>query len=93
MTRKPGTTRRAFSVKGLTYDRLHKWAEENGGVKKASISGFIENLIEEKLGAPTPENFKKLDEENQKRIEEKERKKVLAESLDMDGYVPPILLL
>jgi hypothetical protein len=93
MTRKSGTSRRAFSIRGITYERLHEWSKQNGGVKVASISGFVENLIEEKLGPPTPEDFKKLDEETQKRIEDKERKKALAGSLDMDGYVPPILLL
>jgi hypothetical protein len=85
------TPRRAFSVKGITYARLHEWAERNGGIKKASISGFVEDLIEEELGPPTPEDFQKLDAEIQKRIEEKKNEP--ADAPDMEGYVPPILLL
>lgn len=38
-------TRRAISVKGLTYQRLKKHCEEN----KVSISGYVEGLITAKL--------------------------------------------
>lgn len=38
-------TRRAISVKGLTYQRLKKHCEEKG----ISVSGFVEKIIAERL--------------------------------------------
>ena len=38
-------TRRAISVKGLTYQRVKKYCEENGD----SISGFVEKVVNERL--------------------------------------------
>ncbi len=46
-------TRRSISVKGITYQRLKDYCD-NGGL---SISGFLEDLIAEKLdaaGVPVP---------------------------------------
>lgn len=38
-------TRRAISVKGLTYQRVKKYCEEND----ESISGFVEKVVKERL--------------------------------------------
>ena len=46
-----GTTRKSISVKGVTYQRLKTYAEEQG----RSSSGVLEEFIEEemtKLGVP-----------------------------------------
>ena len=87
-----GTSRRAFSVKGITYQRVSDYvAEIKGKEPKASVSGFVEDAILVALGAPTPEELQKFDEENQKRISEKRVKPDVPASLE--GYVPPILLL
>jgi hypothetical protein len=40
-------TRKSISVKGLTYQRLKKWADANG----KSCSGALEEFIAEKMGA------------------------------------------
>jgi hypothetical protein len=44
MTRKK-QTRRAISVKGLTYQRMQKYCREKG----MSVAGFVEELVAEKL--------------------------------------------
>jgi len=47
-----GTTRKSISVKGVTYQRLKTYAEEQG----RSSSGLLEEFIEEKmteLGVPS----------------------------------------
>jgi hypothetical protein len=46
-------TRRSISVKGITYQRLKDYCEDNG----LSVSGYLEDIIAEKLdaaGAPVP---------------------------------------
>lgn len=46
-------TRRSISVKGLTYQRLHDFCESTG----KSVSGYLEEIIAEKLdaaGVPVP---------------------------------------
>lgn len=40
-------TRRAISVKGLTYQRLKKFCDANG----VSVSGWLEQIIHNKLDA------------------------------------------
>ncbi len=55
-------TRKAISVKGITYQRLKNYCSEQG----RSVSGYLEEIIAEKLdaaGVPVP-----------KRVEPKERK-------------------
>lgn len=47
-------TRRSISVKGLTYQRLKNFCEEQG----LSVSGYLEGIIAERLDAanvPVPE--------------------------------------
>ena len=47
-------TRRSISVKGITYQRLKNYCEAEG----ISISGYLEQIIAEKLdaaGIPVPE--------------------------------------
>jgi hypothetical protein len=47
-------TRRSISVKGITYQRLKDYCEQEG----VSVSGFLEDIIAEKLdalGIPVPE--------------------------------------
>lgn len=47
-------TRRAISVKGITYQRLADYCKAEG----RSVSGFIEDIVAEKLdaaGVPVPE--------------------------------------
>jgi hypothetical protein len=84
--------RRAFSVKGITYQRVSDHiSEAKEGNPKASVSGFVEDAIRARLGDPTPEEIQKFDEESQKRIEEEKAKPDVPASLE--GYVPPILLL
>ena len=51
-------TRRSISVKGITYQRLKDHVAKTGD----SVSGYIEALIEEKLGPPTAEDRKKFGE-------------------------------
>ena len=49
-------TRKAISVKGLTYQRLKNWANE----LNQSVSGTLEQIITEKLDAenvPIPEKI------------------------------------
>ena len=46
-------TRRSVSIKGLTYQRLKDWCDENG----RSVSGYLEDLIAADMtaeGAPVP---------------------------------------
>lgn len=46
-------TRRSISVKGITYQRLKDYCDANG----TSVSGYLEEIIAEKLdaaGAPVP---------------------------------------
>lgn len=49
-------TRKSISVKGLTYQRLSKYCDQTGQTR----SGFVENLLEEVLGAPTDEECQKF---------------------------------
>ena len=47
-------TRRSISVKGITYQRLKNFCEDNG----VSVSGYLEQIIADKLDAqnvPVPE--------------------------------------
>lgn len=94
MSRKTGTTRRAFSVKGITYQRI---ADHIAEVKrlnpKASVSGLVEDAILETLGEPTPEELQKFALETEKRIEEEKNKEQSDVPADMEDYIPPILLL
>lgn len=46
-------TRRSISVKGITYQRLKDYCDANG----CSVSGYLEEIIAEKLdaaGVPVP---------------------------------------
>ena len=46
-------TRRSISIKGINYQRLKDFCDENG----RSVSGFLEDIIAEKLdaaGVPVP---------------------------------------
>ena len=49
-------TRRSVSVKGTTHQRI------KDHLKGGSVAGFVEKLIEEKLGAPTDEERRKFGE-------------------------------
>jgi hypothetical protein len=89
MSRKSGTTRRAFSVKGITYQRIADYITEAKKTDpKASVSGLVEDAILERLGETTPEERQKFDEETEKRIEEEKNKP--DGPADMEGYIPPI---
>lgn len=50
-------TRRSISVKGITYQRLKDYCESSG----LSVSGYLEDIIAEKLdaaGVPVPKLIK-----------------------------------
>jgi hypothetical protein len=47
---KPQTTRRSISVSGQTYARLKAHCEGQG----VSVSGFVEQLVEESVGSRFP---------------------------------------
>ena len=50
-------TRRSVSIKGISYQRLKTWCDDNG----MSMSGFFELAIAEKMdaaGVPIPEVLK-----------------------------------
>jgi len=49
-------TRRSVSVKGLTYQRLQDYCESQG----KPVSGFLEELVFERLGKPTEEDRQKF---------------------------------
>jgi hypothetical protein len=55
-------TRRSISVKGITYQRLKAYCDAN----KKSVSGYLEEIIAEKLdamGAPVPTTLRPKDPE------------------------------
>lgn len=64
-------TRRSISIKGLTYQRIQKFVAANGG----TISGFVEDTIQENMGEPTDEDRKKFGEAMKEREKETEAKK------------------
>ncbi len=58
-------TRRSISVKGITYQRLKNFCEE----QNLSVSGYLENIIAERLDAanvPVPERVEPRPEATQK---------------------------
>lgn len=83
-----GGTRRSISVKAITYQRLKDYCNSRG----ISVSGCIEEIVDEKLGAPTDEDRRKFDEILAARQEEKEAKKKPQETErdELENYVPPI---
>lgn len=62
-------SRRSISVRGLTYQRIQAHCDANGG---QSISGFIEDLIRDKIGGPSSEECRKFAEEAKMREMEEE---------------------
>jgi hypothetical protein len=83
-------TRRSISVKGLTYQRLKKYVDEHGG----SVSGFVEDLIREKLGEPDDEDRRKFGEAMAARQKDSEAQKAdknkESENEFDESYIPPI---
>ena len=54
-------TRRSISVKGITYQRLKDYCESSG----LSVSGYLEDIIAEKLdaaGVPVPTKLVEADD-------------------------------
>lgn len=89
----PRHTRRSVSVKGTTYQRVKNHVKERGG----SISGFLEDLIREKLGEPTDEERRKFGEAM--KVRQKKAQEARATSKPGDEadefhatYTPPIKL-
>lgn len=81
-------TRRSVSVKGATYTRIKTYVAEHGG----SISGFLEDLLLDKLGPPDDEDHRKFGEAQEKRQKESEARKAEATSDDDfdEKYIPPL---
>lgn len=75
-------------MRGTTYTRIKGYVEEHGG----SISGFLEDLLLDKLGAPDDEDRRKFGEAQAKRQKESEARKAQETSdADFDDeYIPPI---
>ena len=71
-----GTTRKSVSVKGLTYQRIADYLltlpPPPPGEKKQTKSGFLEDLIAEKLGVPTEEDRQKFAALQAAKLEAKE---------------------
>lgn len=82
-------TRRSVSVRGLTYQRLKKHVDVHGG----SVSGFVEDLLREKLGEPDEEDRRKFGEAMKARQKETEAVKALDADDFNATYVPPIQFL
>jgi hypothetical protein len=64
-------SRRAFSVKGLIYQRLAEHCEATG----QSVSGFVEKVVAEKLdaaGVPVPDKVTTRPKPRKKRTSEDE---------------------
>ena len=79
-------TRHSVSVRGLTYQRIRNHV--NGG----SISGFVEEILRQKLGAPDDEDRRKFDEAMKAREKKAEAKKA-EDSNDFDkAYTSPLKL-
>lgn len=80
-------TRRSISIRGLTYQRIKNYVEANGG----TISGFVENTIEENMGPPTDEDRQKFGEVvEQREKDSKKAPKAKEESDELEDYIPPI---
>ena len=61
--------RRGISVKGLTYQRVKDYC----GAKKQSMSGFLEEIIAEKMdaaGVPIPEKLEEVEPKTKKDADE-----------------------
>ena len=61
-------TRRSISVKGLTYQRTKDYCDANG----QSVSGFLEDILAEKLdaaGVPVPTVLRPRPKKQQERVE------------------------
>lgn len=83
-------SRRSISVKGLTYERLKRHVAETGD----SVSGYLEALIEEKLGPPTDEDLRKFAQAQEESEKDSKAKKKAEEKPDaLKNYIPPIFSL
>lgn len=66
---KKRSTRRSLSVKGITYQRLKDYCDAQG----CSVSGFMEDVIAEKLdalGVPQPDVLRPRPTQQRKRKDE-----------------------
>jgi len=79
-------TRRSVSVKGTTHQRIKNY------VRDGSVAGFIEKLIEEKLGAPTDEDHRKFGEWLEAREKGPEVVKTIEEPDEQQVHPPEPLL-
>lgn len=79
-------TRCSISLRGITYERMGLYVAEHGG----SRSGFVEDLVAEKLGEPTDEDRKKFGEETERREREAAAEKAEEKADDLDDYTPPL---
>jgi hypothetical protein len=82
-------TRRSVSVKGLTYQRIKKHCDREG----TSVSGFLEEVLAEKLGEPSDEELQKFGEAMKSRHNGSEAAKADDKSDDFNAtYTDPIKL-
>jgi len=77
-------TRRSISIKGITYQRLKDYCEALG----ISVSGYVEDLVGERLGPVTDEDRRKFDEAIGARHGKEEPQET--EHDELANYVPPI---
>ena len=80
-------TRRSVSVKGLTHQRIKKHLAAKGG---GSVSGFVEELIRDKLGEPDDDDRQKFGEAMQATQKGSEAKKAEDPDEQNNGFAPAI---
>jgi hypothetical protein len=71
-------TRRSISVKGITYQRLKDYCDATG----KSVSGYLEDIIAEKLdaaGAPIPTVLKPRVQRKEEAVVEDEPEEIVSQ--------------
>jgi len=85
-----GTTRKSISVNAEAGERIKAYTDERG----VSNAGFIESLVEERLGTATDKDREAYEDDQKKpKIGQDPKEKSTDEKPspnEMDDYIPPI---